>query len=229
MIKLEDLKPGIPLVGLEPASIATVAAVVPIGEGSVQVFYRTADGGTKERLLGRADEENLSIATVERPWSFDGDGAAFQLTCEAKRIDLAFLFDPMMAVHTANVEAAKKAAEGVATGGTSSDGSTTTETAGQTTGGTSTSGGTGPVGPVPTPPAKPKSFHGSIQIKPSTAKMHMVQVAEEIITLLAGDPNASLNITLEINAEFPSGASDQIKRAVSENATALGFKTKVWE
>ena len=59
--------------------------------------------------------------------------------------------------------------------------------------------------------------------------MHLVQVAEEIITLLAGDPNASLNITLEINAEFPSGASDQIKRAVSENASALGFKTKVWE
>jgi hypothetical protein len=59
--------------------------------------------------------------------------------------------------------------------------------------------------------------------------MHLVQVAEEIIALLAGDPNASLNITLEINADFPSGASDQIKRAVSENATALGFKTKVWE
>ena len=36
--------------------------------------------------------------------SFDGDGAAFQLACEAKRIDLAFLFDPMMAVHTSNVE-----------------------------------------------------------------------------------------------------------------------------
>ena len=33
-----------------------------------------------------------------------GDGAAFQLACEAKRIDLAFLFDPMMAVHTSNVE-----------------------------------------------------------------------------------------------------------------------------
>jgi uncharacterized protein len=46
---------------------------------------------------------------------------------------------------------------------------------------------------------------------------------------LAGDPNASLNITLEINAEFPSGVSDQIKRAVSENATNLSFKTKSWE
>ena len=104
MLKLEDLKPRLPLVGLEPSVVATVAAVVPIGEGSVQVFYRTPDGTTKERLLGRADEASISIATVERPWSFDGDGAAFQLTCEAKRIDLAFLFDPMMAVHTSNVE-----------------------------------------------------------------------------------------------------------------------------
>src|SRR5271163_2747183 len=104
MTKLEDLKPGMPLVGLEPSVVATVAAVVPIGEGSVQVFYRTPDGTTKERLLGRADEESISVATVERPWAFDGDGEAFQLTCEAKRIDLAFLFDPMMAVHTSNVE-----------------------------------------------------------------------------------------------------------------------------
>jgi SNF2 family DNA or RNA helicase len=104
MVKLEDLKPGLPLVGLEPSSVATVAAVVPIGEGAVQVFYRTTDGATKERLLGRGDEESLVVATVERPWSFDGDGAAFQLTCEAKRIDLAFLFDPMMAIHTSNVD-----------------------------------------------------------------------------------------------------------------------------
>src|SRR5271163_4261577 len=103
MTKLEDLKPGMPLVGLEPSVVATIAAVVPIGEGSVQVFYRTPDGTTKERLLGRADEESISVATVERRWSFDGD-AAFQLACEAKRIDLAFLFNPVMAVHTSNVE-----------------------------------------------------------------------------------------------------------------------------
>lgn len=104
MLKLEELRSGLPVVGLEPAVVATVAAVVPIGEGAVQVFYRTPDGTTKERLLGRADEESLSVATVERPWSFDGDGSAFRLACEAKRIDLAFLFDPMMAVHTSNVE-----------------------------------------------------------------------------------------------------------------------------
>lgn len=104
MLKLEDIQTGLPVTGLDPSSICTIAAIVPIGEGSIKVFYRTPDGTTKERLLGRADEPNLSAATVERPWSFDGDGATFQLTCEAKRIDLAFLFDPMMAVHTSNVD-----------------------------------------------------------------------------------------------------------------------------
>jgi len=92
--------------------------------------------------------------------------------------------------------------------------------------------GPGPVPPGPTPPppaAKPKTFHGSIQIPLATAKMRLVQVADEIITLLTSDPNATLNITVEINAEFPNGVSDQIKRAVTENATALGFKTKAWE
>ena len=88
----------------------------------------------------------------------------------------------------------------------------------------------GPVPPGPTPPPTThKAFHGSIQINPSTAKMRLVQVAEEIISVLATDPNALLTITVEINAEFPGGASDQIKRAISENATALGFKSKTWE
>jgi len=67
MLKLEDLKTGLSLVGLEPALIATIAAVVPIGTDSVQVFYRTPDGQTKERLLGRSDEENISIAVAESP------------------------------------------------------------------------------------------------------------------------------------------------------------------
>jgi hypothetical protein len=50
------------------------------------------------------DESNSSIAATERPWSFEGDGEAFNLTVEAKRINFAFLFNPMMAVHTSNVE-----------------------------------------------------------------------------------------------------------------------------
>ena len=103
-MKLQDIKAGLSLSGVEPTQIVSVVATVPQGDGALQVIYRTPDGGMKERLLLSADEPTISVATVERPFSFDGDGAAFQLACEAKRIDFAFLFDPMMAVHTSNVD-----------------------------------------------------------------------------------------------------------------------------
>ena len=103
-MRLEDLTAGMSLNGLESSAVATIVAVVPIAEGAVQVIYKTQDGTLKDRLLNRADEPNIAIATTERPWSFDGEGEPFKLTVEAKRIDLAFLFDPMMAVHTSNVD-----------------------------------------------------------------------------------------------------------------------------
>lgn len=104
MLTLESLAPGQSLIGVEPSLVITVAAVVPIADGVVQLIYKTPTGAIKERLLSRADEPDLALATVERPWSFAGDGEAFKLAVEAQRIDLAFLFDPMMAVHTSNVE-----------------------------------------------------------------------------------------------------------------------------
>src|SRR4051794_11921282 len=88
---LAELKPGLALTGLEPDLVCTTIAVVPIATGAIQVYYKLPDGTLKERLLGTADEAAIAVATVERPWAFDGDGAAFQLACEAKRIDLAFL------------------------------------------------------------------------------------------------------------------------------------------
>jgi predicted AAA+ superfamily ATPase len=98
----------------------------------------------------------------------------------------------------------------------------------------------GPIPPSPTPPTpsgskplgptpKPHAFHGNVAINASTAKMRMVQVAEEIIAVLAADPNAEVNVAVEIQAGFPSGASDQIKRAVTENARTLNFKNADWE
>ncbi len=103
-MRIEEITQGSSLTGLEPSAVATVIAVLPIADGAVRVIYQTPDGTLKERLLGRTDEASIAVAISERPWSFDGDGEAFKLTVEAKRIDLAFLFDPMMAVHTSNVE-----------------------------------------------------------------------------------------------------------------------------
>lgn len=76
---------------------------------------------------------------------------------------------------------------------------------------------------------KARTFIGTAEVKASTAKVRLVQIAEEIISLLTSDPTATVNVTLEITAEFPAGVSDTTKRAVSENATSLGFKNKTWE
>lgn len=73
MLKLAELKPGQAVVGIEPNFVVTVAAVVPIADGAVQVYYKTPDGGVKERLLNTADETSIALATTERPWSFDGE------------------------------------------------------------------------------------------------------------------------------------------------------------
>ena len=47
--------------------------------------------------------------------------------------------------------------------------------------------------------------------------------------VLAADPTATVKLTLEITVDFPNGATEQTKRATTENATALGFKSKIWE
>jgi SNF2 family DNA or RNA helicase len=103
-MKIEDIKAGLQLEGIEPGLVICVDAVRHIGTSSIQIFYKKPSGENTEQLITSSEAKNIRIALVERPWSFEGDGDAFKLTIEAKRIDLAFLFDPMMAVHTSNVE-----------------------------------------------------------------------------------------------------------------------------
>jgi hypothetical protein len=38
-----------------------------------------------------------------------------------------------------------------------------------------------------------------------------------------------VKVVVEISAEFPDGAKDQLKPAVSENARSLGLKSADWE
>lgn len=83
--------------------------------------------------------------------------------------------------------------------------------------------------PGSVPPPKMKAFFGSVDVNPTKAKMALVEIAEEVIAHLTADPNAEVRVSVEIQADFVAGASDQTRRAVSENADALGFKNKRWE
>lgn len=104
MLKLEQITPNAALVGIELGQIVRVVATEPVGPDALTVVYKTADGRFGERMVFRSDEANLSVAEEGRPWAFDAPGEAFKLAAEAWRINLAHLFDPMMAVHTSNVE-----------------------------------------------------------------------------------------------------------------------------
>ena len=76
---------------------------------------------------------------------------------------------------------------------------------------------------------KSKTFIGTADVSAATARIRLLEIAEEIISVLASDPAAKIQVSVEISADFPEGVSDQIKRAVSENAASLGFKNKTWE
>ncbi|TSE31542.1 DUF3883 domain-containing protein [Tepidimonas taiwanensis] len=104
MLKLEQIQKNASISGLEPGQVVRIVTTEPVGDDALTVYYKTADGTLRERMLFRSDEARLSLAEAGRPWAFDAPGEAFKLATEAYRIHLAHLFDPMMAVHTSNVE-----------------------------------------------------------------------------------------------------------------------------
>ena len=104
MSKLEDLKPDTAVRGIRPDSFVTVVSVQWNGPDVVTLTYRTPTGHLGEEVLFRDSESRIEVVKQGRPWSFDGDGKLFRLVSEANRIKLAHLFDPVLAVHTSEVE-----------------------------------------------------------------------------------------------------------------------------
>ena len=103
-MKLEDLTVNVALRGILANSLVTVVSVKWFGDSAVELTYKTPSGSVANELLYRDDESRIEVAERGRPWSFDGDGARFRLASEAQRIRLAHLFDPVLAVHTSDVE-----------------------------------------------------------------------------------------------------------------------------
>ena len=104
MLKLEEIKVGAQLAGLAPNELASVIAVTPVGGDAVTVVYKLHSGAIKEQLIYRDSEARLSLAEAGLAWSFDSPSEDFKLALEAMRIQMGYLFDPMMAIHTSNVE-----------------------------------------------------------------------------------------------------------------------------
>ncbi len=105
---------------------------------------------------------------------------------------------------------------GTGTGGTGVD---TTEPGGSST-------GTPPAKPVP---AQPKRFHGTVTLDSTRVGRDASKIADEVIAHLSGLVGAKVKVTLELEAEIPSGAPDQVVRTVTENSRTLKFTSHGFE
>ena len=103
-LRLEDLKPGARVLGLVPGRPVDVVAVQWHGGDTVELTYRDGDGRVANTLIYRHQEPDLGLEAPGPTLRLRGDGELLRLVFEARRIRLAWLFDPYVAVHTSLVE-----------------------------------------------------------------------------------------------------------------------------
>ena len=81
---------------------------------------------------------------------------------------------------------------------------------------------------VPEPP-RLKRYHGTVVLDTERVGRDAGRIAEEIISHLSIQAGAKVTVTLEIEAELPSGAGDSLVRTVTENARTLHFSNQGFE
>jgi predicted AAA+ superfamily ATPase len=87
------------------------------------------------------------------------------------------------------------------------------------------------LGPIPpsAPASLPRRFHGTVALDPTRVGRDAGRVADEVIAHLAGLVGSKVKVTLEIEAEIPSGAPDHVVRVVTENSRTLKFTSQGFE
>ncbi|MCL4783442.1 MAG: DEAD/DEAH box helicase [Bryobacterales bacterium] len=104
MARLEELTKGTTVRGILPDTAVTVIDVRWFGSNIIELTFKDVGGRLHNELLYRDRESSLEIVSTSLPWNFDGDGELFRLVSEARRIRLAHLFDPLLAVHTSLID-----------------------------------------------------------------------------------------------------------------------------
>ncbi len=83
--------------------------------------------------------------------------------------------------------------------------------------------------PKPPAPPKPRRFYGAVTLDATRVGRDAGKIAEEVISHLAGQVGAKVRVTLEIEAEIPGGADENLVRVVTENSSALKFVSQEFE
>jgi len=74
-----------------------------------------------------------------------------------------------------------------------------------------------------------RRFHGSAKIDATRLSRDVDAIASSVVQHLAGLLDAKVTITIEIEAEIPTGAPDNVVRTVTENCRTLKFENSGFE
>jgi uncharacterized protein len=75
----------------------------------------------------------------------------------------------------------------------------------------------------------PRRFHASVTMNPDRVGRDAGKVADEILSHLSTLPDGRLKVSIELEAELPEGAPEDVQRTVSENAGVLKFDSHGFE
>ena len=74
-----------------------------------------------------------------------------------------------------------------------------------------------------------RRFHGSAKIDATRLSRDVDVINSSVVQHLAGLLDAKVTITVEIEAEIPSGAPDNVIRTITENCRTLKFDSSGFE
>jgi len=215
---------------------------VPLWRGNHVGLKQLCEDVARYLYLPRLQNEDVLLAAVrdgvERlTWMSETFAYAERFNEERQRYDglrggqgVRIVVDGSSVVVNPEVAAAQMEADrqqAASTGGAT--GEPITNGGGDTTGRPVVNGGGGGTTNVEPPGPVLNRFHGSVQLDPLRLGRDAARIAEEVVQHLSGIVGANVEITLEVQAELPEGASEKLVRDVTENCRTLRFSNYGFE
>ena len=101
-MKTTELEVGQRVNGIHPAGTVEIKSIQMLPGGYATVIVTLPNGDPKQLTI--SDQMPIELE-LSAPFTFDAEPESFKLALEAKRMELAGIFDPFVAVSTSNLEA----------------------------------------------------------------------------------------------------------------------------
>lgn len=103
ILNINELKAGQKINGIIPNKIAELVAKVYSDEYA-EITYKDANGNPYSQILYSDQMDDIEEVKLATSWRFDSDSEIFRLVSESYRINVAYLFEPYLAVTASLIE-----------------------------------------------------------------------------------------------------------------------------